>query len=331
MLNVHLNGEVVLTPDFINIRNRIKERYEAQGRCKYGMEEIKCNVYYNHCQEQKETKPLSKFGRCPFAFSNCCPLHQARKTNGLMKKNYGIDSRMFRKMQSASHYLIKSSEHKTLFLTLTFPPFIKDLKPNEANKLFSKFIHNLRKRHGVYGYIAVRETGFKFRRLHFHLCISMPFVSFSYLNCYWCHVIRHYCKFAFNAVQVDPKNKFIKNPVDAMFYVSKYFSKSGATKSESRVVFISNNLLSENYIDFIDNKTGEILYKRSSKIKRKFNYSETPINDFFKKYPKLVITYKSDYATGFKIATTEDFNLFCNEFLYEIFDLPNKSQPLLTG
>ena len=328
MLNIHLNGEVVLTPDFANIQKRKMERYEHERRCKYGMEEIKCSTWYNLCMTNGETKPISEFGRCPLSCLERCPMHVRRKETGLMKKNYSIDSRMYRKMQSVSHYLFKKFDCKPLFVTLTFPPFIKHLYPYEANKLFSKFIANLRKRHGINGYVAVRENGTKFGRLHFHLVVSMPFVSFSYLNCYWCWTIRDYCKFAFNAFQVDPETKFIKNPVRAMFYVSKYFSKT-SVKSESRVVFISKNLLSEKYIDCYDRKTGQAFYKKISKIKKTYNYSELPVNDFFDKYPSLVVTYQNDYTTGFKIANSKDFSNFCTDFLYKIFDLPDRNNDLL--
>lgn len=116
-----------------------------------------------------------------------------------------------------------------------------------------------------------------------------------------------------------------------MFYVAKYFSKSGATKSESRIVFISKNLLTTKYVDYTDRKTGTKYYKTVSNIKKTFNYSELPINSLFDKYPSLVVTYQSDYTTGFKIANSKDFTAFCNEFLYYIFDLPGNNNAMLTG
>jgi hypothetical protein len=331
MLNIHLNGEVVLTPDFLNIQKRLIEQRLNQCRCKYNFEELKCPGWYNYCHNKDEIKPISKFGRCFLSGCDSCPMHVERKTNGLMKKNYGIDNRQFRKMQSASHYLIKKSEHKILFITLTFPQFHKYLSPNEANKLFSQFVENLRRRHGCEGYIAVRENGSKFGRLHYHLLISMPFVSFPDLNSYWCDIISDYCSFAPNALQTDPKTKFIKNPVRAMYYVSKYFSKTGATKSESRVVFISRNLLSTKIVDYYDRITKVPTYKTISNIKKTFNYSETPINDLFDRYPSLVVTYQSEYTTGFKITTAKEFNRFCDDFLYKIFDLPSESPELITS
>lgn len=117
-----------------------------------------------------------------------------------------------------------------------------------------------------------------------------------------------------------------------MFYVTKYFAKSKNIKqSESRVYFISNNLLSEKFTDAVNRKTGEVQYKRISNIKRTYNYSEMPINNLFEKYPSLVVTYQNEYTTGFKIATTKDFNLFCKDFLYKIFHLPDDNKSMLTG
>ena len=331
MLNIHLNGEVVLTPDFAAIQKNLIVKRLTESRCKYNLKELNCPVWFDYCKSRDETKLISKFGRCFLSESDSCPMHVNRKNLGSMKKSYGIDNRMFRKMQSAAHYLIKSSDYGTLFITLTFPPFHKHLYPNEANKLFSVFVEDLRRRHNCKGYIAVRENGTRFGRLHYHLIISMPFVSFVDLNNYWCSVIKEYCDYAPNAVQTDPETKFIKNPVRAMFYVSKYFSKSGATKSESRIVFISKNLLSEKIIDYYDKKTGKKYFKRVSNIKKTYNYSETPINDFFDKYPTFVVTYQNDYTIGFKIATTKEFNRFCDEFLYKIFDLPSRSPMLITS
>jgi hypothetical protein len=116
-----------------------------------------------------------------------------------------------------------------------------------------------------------------------------------------------------------------------MFYVAKYFSKTGSIKSESRVVFISQNLLDTKFVDYYDKTTGKKTYKKISNIKRSFNRYEHPINDFFDKYPSFVVTYQSEYATGLKLATTKDFIQFCDEFLYNIFDLPSKSPGLITG
>lgn len=331
MLNIHLNGEVTLTPDFKAIQQRIAERREKERRCKYGLEEIKCNVYLGHCNSQDEVKPISRFGRCPFSFSDCCPCRRKRKETGLMKKNFDIDNRTFRKMQSAAHYLVKKFAFSTIFFTLTFPQFIKYLTPNEANRLFSKFVENLRRRHGINAYIAVRENGTKFGRLHFHCAVNMPFISFSYLNDYWCNIISDYCKYAPNALQTDPKNKVIKNPVRAMYYLAKYFSKSHGQKSESRIVFISNNLLKSTYDDYINKETGEVFTKTVSNIKRSFNYSQEPAKNLFKRYPSFVVTYESEYTTGLKIANSKDFKAFCNEFLYNVFDLPADNKPMLMG
>jgi hypothetical protein len=260
-------------------------------------------------------------------------MHIKRRETGLMKKNFKIDHLTYRKISSASHYLIKKSNYKTLFLTLTFPQFKKYLSDNEANKLFSKFIENLRRRHNCEGYIAVRENGAKFGRVHFHLLLSIDFVSFPGLNSYWCDIISDYCEFAKNAVQTDPKTKFINNPTRAMRYVCKYFSKSKGTISESRVIFVSNNLLSRKEVDYYDDIKKEFIYKRVSNIKQSFSNENNEfftVNDLFDKYTSLSVCGTSDYTTAFRFESKVEFEQFCNEYLYKIFGLFNEKNQMLT-
>jgi len=56
-----------------------------------------------------------------------------------------------------------------------------------------------------------------------------------------------------------------------------------------------------------------------------------PVNTFFDRFPSLVVTYQNEYTTGFKLATTKDFKQFCTDFLYPLFQLPDKNQEFLTG
>lgn len=334
MLNLHLNGDIVRCPDIANIQRRLIEQRLQQCRCKYGMEEIKCHAWINHCNNQPDIKPISQFGRCFLSCSESCPMRTERKINGLKTKNYKIDNVVYRKISSASHLLVKTSEYKTLFLTLTFPKFKTHVTLKEINRYFSKFMENLRKNYDCTGYIAVREHGSKNNRIHFHLLVSLPFIPFPILNTVWCNTIDDICEYSPNAVQTDPKTKFINNPIRAMRYVCKYFSKAKGQLSESRLVFISNNLLSEeiktNYVNF---DTGEITIdvKRVSRIKKQFPVCNIPYNDLLKKYKSVKVTQTSDYTTAFRITDKLEFERFCTDYLYILFRLPDDSKQLITG
>jgi len=335
MLNVHLNGDIISCPDTLTIKQRLQEERDAARKCKYGEIELLCPAWQNYVNNQPEIKRFSEFGRCFMCVSPLCPHNQFRRDIGNMKKNYSITPQTYRRLSSASHFMLKEYKNKNLFLTLTFPPFIKHLSLNEANKLFSKFVHNLRENRGLSAYVAVREHGTKNNRLHFHLLCNMPYVDFRWLNDYWCDIISDYCKHSPNAVQTDSKTRFISNPVRAMRYVCKYFSKAIGIKSESRVFFISNNLLSKKYeTGIIDRNTGEIEEKRKSTIqvslRRGARYYDMKSyidrnHDLFEE------KQTSDFTTRYRIKDEKEFQKFCNIFLYPLFDLSGKSAGLETG
>lgn len=334
MLNVHFNGEIVRCPDIVTIQKRLIEQRLAESKCKYNVHELSCPVWRDYCNSKEEIKPLSEFGRCFLSGSELCPQYKFRKDIGNLKKNFSIDEVVYRKVSSAGHCIIKTSEHKTLFITLTFPPFKKHLTNEEANKLFSKFIKNLRYRHGCTGYVAVREFGTKGNRIHFHCIISIPYIPFSYLNCYWCSVIRDYCSFSFNAVQTDPKTKFINESTGAMRYVCKYFSKARGQKSESKLIFISNNLLSKTvYTDIYDKETGEAQTKTVSCIKRSFRSTKDflTFQDVIDNFKGIEIKKTSDYTTRYRFLVDSEFDQFCNQYLYQLFDINSAGNGLNTG
>jgi hypothetical protein len=335
MLNIHLNGDIVSCPDAVTIKERLNERRHAEGKCKYGEIEKYCPAWQNYIKQQPDIKPFSEFGRCFMNCSPLCPHNQFRRDIGNMKKSFAITSQTYRKMSSASHYMVKEFKNKNLFLTLTFPPFKKHLSLNEANKLFSKFVNTLRFKKGMAAYVAVREHGTKNNRLHYHLLCNIPYIDFRWLNSYWCDIIADYCDPSPNAVQTDPKTKFIHNPIRAMKYVCKYFAKSIGTTSESRVFFISNNLLTKKYeTGIIDRQTGEIEIKTMSAIqislRRCPRYYD--VADYIKRN-RTIFTEKqtSDFTTRYRINNEKEFQKFCNIFLYPLFDLNGNSAGLETG
>jgi hypothetical protein len=184
-------------------------------------------------------------------------------------------------------------------------------------------------------YVAVREHGTKNNRLHYHLLCNIPYIDFRWLNSYWCDIIADYCDPSPNAVQTDPKTKFIHNPIRAMKYVCKYFAKSIGTTSESRVFFISNNLLTKKYeTGIIDRQTGEIEIKTMSAIqislRRCPRYYD--VADYIKRN-RTIFTEKqtSDFTTRYRINNEKEFQKFCNIFLYPLFDLNGNSAGLETG
>jgi len=326
---------MVRCPDTRTIQRRLMEQRLSQARCKYGMEELKCQAWFNFCKQDNSIKPISSYGRCYLSGCETCPMHVERKINGLKTKTFTIDNKKYRQLSGAAHYQIKKINNKPLFLTLTFPPFKKFINDKEVNKLFSQFMENLRKRHNCNAYIGVREHGSKNHRVHFHILVSIDFIPFPILNRLWCNTIADYCDYSPIAVQSDPKTRFIRNPVRAMRYVCKYFAKSKGQASESRLIFISQNLLSEKiFTGYYDTTTGEAIEKRVSTIQRNFgscNYEYFTVNELLEKYKSIKAFKTSDYTTAFRIDDKAEFEDFCNDYLYKIFNLSGQSPGLRTS
>lgn len=300
MINIHLNGDIVRCPDIAAIHRRIAEQREAENRCKYGIIEWKCERWKAFVMKLPEIKKFSDCGRCIFAYSESCPMHRNQVKTGSMQKKFKIDNQVYRKMASTAHYLVKESKSKTLFITLTFPKFKKKISDNEINKYFCRFVKNLRDYYECGGYIAARERGKKRNRIHFHLLLSIPFVPFLVLNAAWCRCIKDICYFSKNAITSDPKTRFINNPARAMRYVCKYFAKCKNQNSDSRLIFMSNNIIQ----------------------KAKNMYGS--VNDLLKGYKGIYIQQTSDYTTCFRITDSKEFDRFCNNFLYPFFELSFK-------
>lgn len=315
MLSVHFNGEIVRHRDIKAIKYRIKERNDKEKRCKYGVQQIYCYAWTKKCIDSTDIKTISDFGACTLSGCDLCPQYKKRIEIGNKKKIYKVDWNAYRKLSSAAHYMIKESNHKTIFVTLTFPQWItkagttakhkltKSFYYDEiTNKLFSKFAENLKENYGCDHYCAVKEFGARNNRVHFHLLASIPFISFIKLNRSWCNTIKNVCKFSNNALQTDKNNVIIRNPARAVRYVCKYFTKSYGKTNITRIVFISNSTL-----------------KRPVKI-NEIDYNHIDLLKSFKGIR--IMTY--EHVTVFKITEPKEFNKFCNNFLYPLFECTSK-------
>lgn len=309
MLNVHYNGDVVRCPNIRRIRiDNAKHQIESGvAKCEFCIES-QCKQFTDW-QMLKPKARLNK--RCMFNKFKIivdkdgfewrdykCIKAKERYINSLKKKTYKIDSTIYRKISSAAHYLLKSSKYKTLFLSLTFPKF-KKLKTSqdEINECFSKFVENLRKNYGCTGYVAVKEYGKINNRVHFHILVSMPYHSFIDINSAWCSAISTISYFSKNAVTSDKKTRIIKVPVKALKYICKYFAKSKGATSESRIVFISNNI-----------------------IKKPIDYSDIPSHMILDNYNFDYIKKTSEYTTLFRITDEKNFMRFAKEVIYPWFN-----------
>jgi hypothetical protein len=232
-------------------------------------------------------------------------MHKKHVETGLQKKRFKIDNAIYRKMASTAHYLVKESKCKTLFITLTFPQFKRKVPDNEINTYFSKYVENLRKNYDCGGYVAVREFGKETHRVHFHLLLAIPFVPFSVLNSAWCNCIKDICNYSGRAVMSDPKTVVIRNPTYALRYICKYFAKTKGQSNDSRLVFMSNNII--------------------QKPKKMYG----SVNDLLENYKSIYIQQTSDYSTCFRITDSKEFNRFCNNFLYPFFELSFKKNESL--
>jgi hypothetical protein len=304
-----LNGDIVRCPDVADSKKKVRERYAAEYKCPFGVTEYDCKVRNNYHLKHQLTNI-----RCDAHLQSCvdykevtdngfswkmfvCPKMQAQYIHSLKKKSFFISTQVYRKMASATHDLVKSSRHKTLFLVLSFPKF--KINPNEkqVNQCFSNFVENLRKNYGCTGYVAVREYGEQTHRIHFHIILSIPYTSFTILNSAWCHSISDFCDYSPAALRSKAKSLYIKNPVRAIKYCCKYFAKSKFTRSETRLVFISNNLI----------KTPVKVYN-------------TNVQSILEGYKGIYIQQTSDYSTCYRITNDKSFMEYCNNYLYDTFE-----------
>lgn len=318
----YLNGDIIRCPDSrANYIKRI-EKYEQTGRCSFGVKEENCPTWAKYSlQHKKYNCRCDIAGVCSSRTDSAgfewrkylCPKAQKRYLNTIKSKSFTINSAIYRKMSSAAHYLVKESKHKTIFITLTFPKYKPGFlklsqydQERKQNESFSKFIENLRKNYDCEHYVAVRERGENYGRVHFHVLLSLPYIKFAILNRAWLHSISDYCYFSENALQTERKKSVVKNPLKAVRYICKYFSKARGQVSKTRLYFISNNLLSVRVGD-----------TRQSNIKRTDNINITNLLQDYKG----VFLQTFDHVSIFRITEPAYFNKFCQEYLYPLFEL----------
>lgn len=311
MINVHLNGDIVRCPDIAEIHKRLNEIRDKHRICIYNIHESTCHVWQNTHQNISGMKIAKCTGRCSLAGFIDCPGHIRQSEHSHKLKTFKIDNKVYRKMSSAAHYMVKTAKYKTLFLTFTFPPFKHIVNEKQINQAFSRFMDNLHNTYGVKYYIAVREHGDENDRVHFHTLLSIKFVDFTIINAAWCSAISNICDFSPSALRTTKETVIIRDPIKALRYCCKYFAKQRGSKSTSRIVFIANNLLTHR------DDSG----KRISNIQSRDYIS---VNDILKGFKGVYIQQTSDFTTCFRITNNEDFEIFCNTYLYTLFELSYK-------
>lgn len=152
---------------------------------------------------------------------------------------------------SRSVRLFEEAEHNVSSQILTFPMYLdfyheKRIIANPYHYL-NRYLTNMRKTYGLKRYVsALEET--KEEVYHFHLLVDLPFVKASKINDAWCAARDSYSP---NAVRDIRK---VKNPVSAMHYAAKYFSKSDSKEHDLKKFTYSKNLMDCDYT-YIDRKT----------------------------------------------------------------------------
>jgi hypothetical protein len=267
MLKLHLNGDLVASPDGAG-KKTPKKRF-----CPYNLF-VKCETgkYMKETNLGCETCQAFKSKLCPYA-----------KAEDRTQKKFRVTYKEYRRLFGAALKAVAVSGEKMIFVTLTFPEW-KDrpITEQQANKCFSKYIENLRKNYRLSNYIAVRERGEDVKgtnRLHFHLLMTIPYTQFSKLNRAWCHAISEYCYYAPNALTTRKGKIVVHDPIKAVRYCAKYFSKARGQESLTRLIFTNHNLtdLTANVSDYEVNS-----------ILSGFRYQRKQITDF-------CVYYKVDF------------------------------------
>lgn len=308
-------------PDIAAIKQQLADSRKKLFICQFGISESDCKTWLDFQMLQPRTRLNMRCYLCQeYEIKNNkrvykCAKAQERYNNSLKQKNFKIDNSNYRKIASAAHYLMKTSKTRTLFLLLTFPQWKKNFNPykneNKLNDCFSKFVKNMRENYHCSGYIAVRELGKEHRRYHYHILLSIPFIDFAIINNAWCAAISDICDFSKNALSSNPENRLINrnNPARAVRYVCKYISKSKNQSSKSRIIFISENLYRKpvpirNTEYSLYNKTGVMT-----------------IENYLLSLKHTTVNKINDYCTAFRINDNAEFNKFCYEIIYPMYNL----------
>lgn len=164
--------------------------------------------------------------------------NQKLKEIGKIKKSFVLDSKQKRIIKCSSIRMFRSKKNSIKWFTLTFPSHISQIN---ANKCLSKFLENLKLNYYAQSYIVVKENH-KSGNPHFHCLVDMPYKNFAILNNSWCKSFRDFCPYSINAL-TSGRNKIINDIKGAACYVTKYITKANTTDHESRIYFISENIL----------------------------------------------------------------------------------------
>jgi len=310
MVTVHYNGSLIVSPDMAQVQKQKEIRYRAQDKCKYGRKCHECPVYVKYYIDHPVAVNVKIEFICCLGTSPLCPFHVQNIENGKKEKRYSMTNRHYVEIADRVAYMKENAKNKMLFLTLTLPPFKKNINPKnveyEINKFFSKFIENLSKNYGLNHYLAVREGNGVTKRYHYHLIAVLPFTDFRKLNSAWCNAISNICETSKNALTTDREARFIKSTSSAVRYICKYISKARGQKSKTRIIFC-------------DRETAQ------AEIKHKIDYSEhLQTNEVIKSLVgryKSVVTYQlNDYVTRVTIRDRKELDDFIHNTVRYLFD-----------
>jgi hypothetical protein len=311
---VHLNGDIVVCPDTAEEYIKRQRRYDSEYSCKYGVKEELCCSYSDYFRSLEQPGGMNNnYSRCPGG--DFCPFVKKLQKASKRKKTYKIDNSTYRKIASAGQYLMRTNKNKCIFFTLTFPPFRQRVTNKMINEAFSKFVENLRRNYHCAGYVAVREFGLQRGRVHFHIICAMPFVPFTKLNAAWCHAIRDISWPSPNALQTEKGRAVIYDAAGALRYICKYFSKAYGQESATKIVFISNNILSTP-VEVVT-QDGEIIRRRQSNLTREMTGN---IEKHLQGY-KMIYIRSYDWSTVYSIRDKDSFSRFMTDKINVLFGL----------
>lgn len=342
MLSIHFNGDIVSHPDYNEVHKKAQEIRDLHRICIYNYHEVSCLPWLIKVKTGKHSGrcDLAGCADCPghkrrletgnkgkhYKIDHATYRKMSSSVHYLLKasKDIAIEKfnvkcsklkRLTKKDGTPTKAYLKAQSKtrvKAIFITLTFPRFrkkhrlTKTIFENETlNIYFSKFMENLRKNYSCVGYVAVREHGENNTlRTHYHVCLAIPFIDLRTLNTVWSNTIQTICFPSRNCLQSDKKTRVIYDTIGAVRYMCKYFSKSRGAESNSRLVFISHNLI----------KTAE---KYTGKIE-----------DILDGYDSVTYYETSDYTATFRIIDPKEFKEFCMLFLYELYGLTGETLDL---
>lgn len=176
------------------------------------------------------------------------PMKRTGAGKGVGRYQGSLYSQQKRSIADATEYMRRYGKHKPLIFVLTAPGFtdLADEKP-----LVSKFVNNMRMRHGLGHYVWVRElTGNGYP--HFHFVATMPRFDAVKMSLLWSSYFGSTAK---NSIRLGTKpvpgkkRKYYVNSPAMASYLSKYIGKNLGTavsdvKTKIKAFQISHELRS---------------------------------------------------------------------------------------